>query len=295
MKLLIIGAKGQLGKDCMELLAPSHTVSCCDVPEVDITNSTQVAELFAIHLPEAVINCAAYTAVDRCETDQERCMAVNAHGPRLLAEQCERYGSRLIQISTDYVYDGKLPAPQSYLEDAATEPLSMYGRSKLQGEEAARAASNHLILRTAWLYGFGGHNFLKTMLRLAVVNPKRTIRVVHDQYGSLTWSWRLADQISVLLESELKGVVHASAENSSTWYEGARYFLDCMDLPYSMKPCTTEEYPTPAARPANSILENSRLKQAGLNRMVDWKTDVEAFVNRYREELLEEAEAAACS
>ncbi len=151
---------------------------------------------------------------------------------------------------------------------------------------------NHLIVRTAWLYGFGGPNFLKTMLRLAIADPKRTMRVVNDQYGSLTWSHRLAAQIKVLLENEITGIVHASAENYSTWYEGARFFLDCMDVPYSMEPCTTADYPTPAARPANSILENNRLKQAGINVMADWKEDVQQFANQHRDALIQEAEAA---
>lgn len=289
MKLLIVGAHGQLGRDCLEILSPDHTVCCCDVDEVDITDRNQVAALFAAHRPEAVINCAAYTAVDACETDLQRCTEVNAHGPKYLAEQCDTYNSRMVQISTDYVYDGKKPAPQSYLENDQTTPLSAYGKTKLQGDIEVQKLDNSLILRTAWLYGFRGKNFLKTMLRLAVADPDRTIRVVHDQYGSLTWSWRLATQIKSLLESDLTGIIHASAENYSTWYEGARYFLDCMKVPYSMEPCTTKDYPTPAARPANSILENSRLKQANMNKMVDWKEDVALFTERHREELLAEA------
>ena len=291
MKLLIVGAHGQLGRDCLEILSPDHTVCCCDVDSVDISDHKQVAALFATHRPEAVINCAAYTAVDACENDLATCTAVNALGPGYLAEQCEKYASRLIQISTDYVYDGKKPAPQPYLESDEPRPLSAYGKTKLQGDVAVQQTKNHLILRTAWLYGFGGRNFLKTMLRLAVADPGRTIRVVNDQHGSLTWSWRLATQISELLTSELTGIIHASAESHSTWYEGARYFLDCMQVPYSMEPCTTEEYPTPAARPANSILENSRLKEANLNRMVDWREDVALFAQRHRDALLAEAAA----
>ncbi|WP_028585972.1 dTDP-4-dehydrorhamnose reductase [Desulfogranum mediterraneum] len=289
MKLLIIGANGQLGQDCLHTLSPKHTVACCDVQDMDITDGAQVAALFAAHRPEAVINCAAYTAVDNCETDQQRCLEVNALGPQLLAEQCAEYNTRLLQISTDYVYDGALPAPQAYREDAAARPLSVYGQTKLKGDQAVQSLTNHLIIRTAWLYGMGGKNFLKTMLRLAVADPERTIRVVNDQYGSLTWSWRLAAQIELLLEHELTGIIHASAENHSSWYEGARFFLDCMQVPYSMEPCTTEEYPTPAPRPANSILENHRLKQAGLNLMVDWKEDVARMAREYRAQLLEEA------
>ena len=219
-------------------------------------------------------------------------MAVNARGPELLALSCREHGSRLIQVSTDYVFDGSRPVPQPYLEGDSASPASMYGKSKLAGEEAVQAVlDNHLIIRTAWLYGIGNKNFLKTMLRLALSGPNRTIKVVNDQHGSLTWSWRLALQIERLLSTDLTGILHATDEGHSTWYEGARYFLDCMQVPYSMVPCTTAEYPTPAKRPANSILENSRLKDAGCNLMIDWKEDVRLFVERYRDELLAEARA----
>ena len=166
----------------------------------------------------------------------------------------------------------------------------MYGISKLAGEKAvAEILDNYLIVRTAWLYGIGNKNFLKTMLRLAMADPNRALRVVNDQYGSLTWSWRLALQIEKLIESQLTGIFHATAEGYSTWYEGARFFLNCMQVPYNMEPCTTQEYPTPARRPANSILENGRLKASHCNLMVDWREDVRLFAERYREQLLAEA------
>ncbi|MBM9538116.1 dTDP-4-dehydrorhamnose reductase [Desulfobulbus alkaliphilus] len=290
MKILITGANGQLGRDCHHLLAQHHDTSCCDVPLIDITDEHQVAKIFTDCTPEVVINCAAYTAVDACEHDRQRCLEVNARGPEILARQCAEHGSRLVQISTDYIFDGLRPAPHPYLEDDPPHPLSVYGESKLAGEQAAQSVDNHLIIRTAWLYGIGNKNFLKTMLRLALIDPSRTIRVVNDQHGSLTWSWRLARQIETLLDSDLTGIVHASAAGHSTWYQGARFFLDAMKVPYSMIPCTTAEYPTPARRPANSILENSRLKAAGLDVMADWQEDILTFVDRYRDQLLREAE-----
>ena len=294
MRIVIVGANGQLGRDSIEILGPKHRVWASDAAEVDITDQAQVQALFAEHQPEVVINCAAFTAVDACESNVEASMAVNARGPELLALSCRDHGTRLIQVSTDYVFDGSRPAPEPYLEGDRAEPFSMYGKSKLAGEEAVQQIlDNHLIVRTAWLYGIGNKNFLKTILRLALSDPKRTMKVVNDQHGSLTWSWRLALQIERLLDSDLNGIVHATAEGHSTWYEGARYFLDCMQVPYSMVPCTTAEYPTPARRPANSILENARLKEHGLNEMLDWKEDVRLFAERYREELLAEARAAA--
>ena len=294
MRIVIVGANGQLGRDSIEILGPKHRVWASDAAEVDITDQAQVQALFAEHQPEVVINCAAFTAVDACESNVEASMAVNARGPELLALSCRDHGTRLIQVSTDYVFDGSRPAPEPYLEGDRAEPFSMYGKSKLAGEEAVQQIlDNHLIVRTAWLYGIGNKNFPKTILRLALSDPKRTMKVVNDQHGSLTWSWRLALQIERLLDSDLNGIVHATAEGHSTWYEGARYFLDCMQVPYSMVPCTTAEYPTPARRPANSILENARLKEHGLNEMLDWKEDVRLFAERYREELLAEARAAA--
>ena len=293
MRIVIVGANGQLGRDSLEILGNKHTVWASDAAEVDITDQSQVQALFQRHQPEVVINCAAFTAVDACESYVETSMAVNARGPELLALSCREHGARLIQVSTDYVFDGSRPAPQPYLEGNKASPTSMYGKSKLAGEEAVQAVlDNHLIIRTAWLYGIGNKNFLKTMLRLAISDPNRTIKVVNDQHGSLTWSWRLALQIERLLASDLTGTLHATAEGHSTWYEGARYFLDCMQVPYSMVPCTTAEYPTPARRPANSILENGRLKEAGLNLMIDWKEDVRLFAERYRDQLLAEARTA---
>ncbi len=293
MRIVIVGANGQLGRDSLVILGKEHTVWASDAAEVDITNQNQVQALFQRHQPEVVINCAAFTAVDACESNVEASMAVNARGPELLALSCREHGSRLIQVSTDYVFDGSRPAPQPYLEGDSASPTSMYGKSKLAGEEAVQAVlDNHLIIRTAWLYGIGNKNFLKTMLRLAISDPKRIIKVVNDQHGSLTWSWRLALQIERLLSTDLTGILHATAEGHSTWYEGARYFLDCMQVPYSMAPCTTAEYPTPATRPANSILENSRLKEAGCNLMIDWKEDVRLFAERYHDELMAEARAA---
>lgn len=289
MNILITGANGQLGKDCTDILALNHKIACCDVPSYDITDPAQVAHMFSVHQPEVVINCAAYTAVDGCESDSQRCMAVNASGPENLAVHCDKTNCKLVQISTDYIFDGTRPAPEPYMEKDPPNPLSTYGKSKQAGDEAAQAIANHLIVRTAWLYGLGGGNFLKTMLRLAVTNPKQTIRVVDDQHGSLTWSHRLAQQIAALLEGDLSGIIHATAEGNSTWYTGARYFLDAMGVEYSMAPCTTNQYPTPAVRPANSILENSRLKTEGINIMVDWKKDIDLFVSRHRDELLREA------
>lgn len=290
MKILITGGHGQLGSDVSTLLGKEHKVVALGSKELDIGNSETVSSTLAAQQPDLLINCAAYTAVDNCETEQEQAWLVNAKGPENLAIAMEAQGGRLIHISTDYVFDGNRPPTESYREDDEVAPLSEYGRSKLAGEKAITAnSSNHLILRTAWLYGVSGGNFLKTMLRLALANPKRELKVVNDQYGSLTWTATLARQIQAVLSSDMQGIAHATAEGSCSWYEGACYFLDAMGVPYNLAPCTTAEYPTPAHRPANSILENNRLKKAELSVFHSWQEDIDQFVASHKKELMEEA------
>ncbi|HEB50188.1 MAG TPA: dTDP-4-dehydrorhamnose reductase [Desulfobulbus sp.] len=290
MRVLITGSGGQLGRDCAELLAEAHTVLGLPSARLDITSRDQVRTVLQDFRPETLINCAAYTAVDRCESEQERCMAVNGAGPGILAAECALISCRMIHISTDYVFNGRRPVPKPWHEDDPVEPLSAYGRSKLAGEEAVRQRlQDHLIIRTAWLYGLHGPNFLKTMLRLALSDPGRTLRVVDDQHGALTWSRRLAKQITLLLDSEISGTIHATAAGHCSWYEGARCFLEAMQVPFSIQPCDSSEYPTPAHRPRNSILANTRLQKAGLDRMVAWDEDVVRFAQRHRDRLLAEA------
>ena len=290
MKIVIIGAGGQLGSDCCKLLAAGNQTIGCDLPRVDIGNQESIDAYLNDTRPEVIVNCAAYTAVDACETELDLSWKINALGPKYLAQAADRLGSRLFHISTDYVFDGNKPPPGAYVETDKPNPLSQYGRSKLAGEEAViEQCSNHVILRTAWLYSAYGKNFLKTMLKLAISNPERQLKVVDDQYGSLTWSHTLTRQIQELLPVALTGIVHATAEGHSTWYQAARYFLDAMGVAYSMRPCSTAEYPTPAHRPANSILENKVLKDAGIARFVSWQDDIDTFVAEHRESLMAEA------
>ncbi len=290
MKILITGGHGQLGHDVSQVLKRKHKVVPCSSQELDISSQVAVdAAIAALH-PDLLINCAAYTAVDNCEKEKELAWKVNARGPENLARGMEARGGRLIHISTDYVFDGNKPMTESYTEEDPVGPLSEYGRSKLAGEEAVTAiSSDHLILRTAWLYGWQGKNFLKTMLRLALANPFRELRVVNDQYGSLTWTATLARQIQALLTSDLQGIAHATAEGASTWFQGACYFLEAMEVPHNLVPCSTSEYPTPAHRPTNSILENRRLKEAGVSVFTPWQQDIDSFVRQHKEELLQEA------
>jgi dTDP-4-dehydrorhamnose reductase len=296
MKIVIIGSKGQLGTDCCNMLVRENDTIGCDIPTVDIGSNESVDNYISANRPDVIINCAAYTAVDACETEKELCWRVNADGPKFLAVAAHKYNCRLIHISTDYVFDGTLAPPHAYTEQDSTNPLSEYGKSKLAGELAITTHTpNHLILRTAWLYSPYGRNFLKTMLRLAVADPQRELKVVHDQFGSLTWSHTLTRQIQRLLQSDLTGIVHATSEGYSTWYEAACYFLDTMNVKHNLQPCTTADYPTPAHRPANSILANTKLDEANISTFNSWQQDIDSFVSMYREQLLDEARASISS
>jgi len=290
MKIAIIGVNGQLGSDCDTILSADNETVGCDIPEVNIASRESVDTFLDKNRPDVIINCAAYTAVDGCESETDLSWQINAEGPEYLAQAAERLNSRLVHISTDYVFDGYKKIPEPYIETDTPNPLSQYGKSKLAGEKmVAEYAPNHIILRTAWLYSASGKNFLKTMLKLAISDPERELKVVNDQYGSLTWSYTLAQQIQKLLHSDLNGIMHTTAEGHSSWYEAARYFLDGMEVPYRMSPCTTAEYPTPAHRPANSILANKVLQDAGLSTFISWQEDIDTFIGRYREQLLAEA------
>ena len=290
MKIVITGGTGQLGSDCAEVLEQQCEIVSLGSKDFDITSRTAVERLIGEIAPQVILNCAAFTKVDACETKRNLAQKVNVEGPRNLGVAAKKQGAQLIHISTDYVFDGRKKVPEPYTEPDETNPISYYGVTKLEAEEAVRdATDNHMIFRTAWMYGIRGQNFLKTMLRLALNDPEREIKVVSDQFGSPTWSYRLAQQIAKLIESGGQGTYHATSEGYGTWYELATAFLDKMGVPHSFAPCTTEEYPTPATRPTNSILENQRLKEAGLNLMEDWQDDLAEFVLRFRDRLINEA------
>lgn len=289
MKIIILGGKGQLGSDCTKVLKEIHDVMSVDLDELDITDISQVEAAAGNFGADVIVNCAAFTRVDDCETEKELACKVNVEGPGNLAVAAKNQGAQLIHISTDYVFDGRKKVPEAYTEKDDPDPISYYGVTKLAAEEAIRRTiENHIILRTAWLYGIRGQNFLKTMLTLALKDPQREIKIVNDQFGSPTWSYRLALQIAKLIESRGHGTYHATSEGYCTWYKLATYFLGKMGVPHSFVPCTTAEYPTPAARPMNSILENKRLKESGINLMQGWKSDLDEFGFRFRDRLINE-------
>lgn len=286
--ILITGSKGQLGTDCLEVFRDVPGLVGIDLPEVDLSDRLQCLEVLDRIRPELIINCAAYTAVDACETDKS-CWKANADLPGFLAEWVEKNNGFLVHVSTDYIFSGDKPLYEACMERDQPAPLSEYGKSKLAGEQAIAAQTDRFaILRTAWLYGAHGKNFLKTMLRLTLQNPGKTFKVVNDQCGSPTWSHTLARQIQAVAEQRATGIFHATSEGYCTWFDLACAFLDELDVEHNFVPCGTDEFPTPTKRPANSILENARAKELGINVFKDWKVELREFVERHGEYVMNE-------
>lgn len=261
MKLLLIGKTGQVGQELQQTLTTLGEVVAVGRDTVDLSQPESVRQVMESVLPQVVVNAAAYTAVDKAESEPELAMQVNGLSPGILAEATAAIGAGLIHISTDYVFDGSQSSP--YRETDATHPLGSYGRSKLAGEEAIRAANPlHLIVRTAWVYGARGHgNFVKTMLRLGADRPE--LRVVGDQIGAPTWSKDLAEAIAQMvphLTPETAGTYHYTNSGVTSWYDFAvAIFEEAAPLDFPLKiekviPITTADYPTPAQRPAFSVL-----------------------------------------
>ena len=251
--ILIIGANGMLGKDLMKLLPGD--IRGLDIGEIDITSIESVKRSLITLKPEVVINVAAYTDVDGCETNRELAMLVNGEAVANLARTAADIGAKLVQISTDYIFDGSKGSP--YLEDDPVNPLSIYGKSKLAGEMNARLNPDSLIVRTQWLYGVHGRNFVETMLRLA--GEKTELTVVDDQIGSPTWTVDLGLAIKALLEKGCSGTYHAANSGYCSWNEFARAIFSESGIQVSVKPITTPELKRPARRPLYSTLDCGKL------------------------------------
>lgn len=286
-----------MGSDCTQVLHANHEVVAFGSRDLDIADYDAVAVAMSRVRPDVVVNCAAYTNVDACETHRKSAWNVNVKGPENLALNVKKCGGFLIHISTDYVFKGDRRVPEPYVEDDLPDPRSFYGKTKLKAEEVVRQATErHIIVRTAWLYGIKGNNFLKTMMKLTLRDPRREIKVVNDQFGSPTWSYGLALQIDRLIKRGGQGTYHATSEGFCTWYELAISFLDRMKIPHRLTPCSTDVYaagfsgknPTTAPRPKNSILENKRLKERDINIMPHWERALDQFVFKFRKALMRE-------
>ncbi len=283
-RIMITGASGQLGlalygllKDNKEYeLLRTDTLPKEDgsIQALDITKEEVVTHYIDINAPDIIINCAAFTAVDLCESEQEKAYSINALGPRYLAAAAERHGIKLIHVSTDYVFDGQATKP--YIEEDKSNPVSVYGKTKQAGDEFVRElCSRYFILRTAWVYG-EGKNFVKTMLRLAESNSK--VRVVKDQIGTPTSALELARAIIFLMGTDSYGIYHATCEGSTTWYEFAVTIFQMAGLDISVEAIPTSEYPTPAKRPMYSILDNKALRERHGYIMKEWREALEEYM-----------------
>ena len=269
MKILITGANGMLAKEVKEKFEKENELILTDVKELDITNEEMVKDFVKKEKPECIINCAAFTAVDKAETAGEIVEKINADGPGNLAKAAKEVDSILVHISTDYVFGGDLDIEKDYTEDDPKSPVTAYGVTKLHGEEQIENNTDkYYIFRTAWLYGIGGNNFVKTMLKLG--EDRDEINVVADQHGSPTYAKDLAEMIYQAVEKKIPyGVYHTTNEGYTTWYDFTKVIFEYTGIICKVNPVTTEEYIemmkiTQAKRPFNSQLSKEKIKSQGI-------------------------------
>lgn len=300
MKILVTGAAGQLGSELCTVLNKDFTVIGTTRVDLDITDLKAIRDYIARVEPDVVINAAAYTDVDGCEKEREKAFLVNAIGARNVAIAAREVGAKLVHISTDYVFAGKKREP--YVEHDPPGPINLYGWSKLVGEWMVREQNPRtFILRVAWLYSARRKNFVKTMLKL--VREHEEIRVVCDQRGTPTYVGDVARQIALLIETDSYGLYHCTSQGSCTRFEFAVEIFRCAGYqvepgpdgsvrlmsgtqgprPITLVPVTSDEFPTPAKRPANSVLENFMLKVQGLDIMPHWKESLATYIHEIRE------------
>lgn len=279
MNILITGCNGQLGNEMqlLEKVNPQHQYFNTDVAQLDITNPEAIEEFVNNNAIDITVNCAAFTAVDKAESSQELCHLLNAKAPEYLAAAVAKRGGYLVQVSTDYVFDGTNHTP--YTEDEATCPNSVYGSTKLEGEKLAMAAcANTMIIRTAWLYSTFGNNFVKTMIRLGQEKPE--LGVIFDQIGTPTYAGDLAAAIMAAINHGIvPGIYHFSNEGVISWYDFTKAIHRIAGITSChVKPLHTTEYPTPAARPHYSVLDKTKIKQTYGIEIPYWEESLEKCV-----------------
>jgi dTDP-4-dehydrorhamnose reductase len=284
-RIVITGANGQLGSDLNALIRGEGDVIGLTRHNLDITNRPRVREQILQLEPQVVLHTAAFADVDACQGNESLAMRVNAEGTDNVASACDEAGARLIYYSTDYVFDGAKST--AYIESDLPNPQTVYGQSKLAGEQAVAATlANHLIVRIGWVYGEHGKNFVKTIVSHAQKNLDSIaqghvappLKIVDDQIGSPTWTVDIVRQTEVLVNSTLTGIVHATSEGEASWFRFACDIFSMLELNVEVMPCQTEDYPRPARRPHYSTLENARLKEHGLNVMRPYREQLADFI-----------------
>ncbi len=291
MRILISGANGQLGKELTRILntgfAEIGEIPCTlknadiintDVDNLDITNINDVLSFVENERPQVIINCSAFTNVDLCETDKDTAFNVNSLGPRNLAIAAQKVNTKLIHISTDYVFSGDGNEP--YCEYDICNPQSIYGKTKYLGEQYVKEfCSKYFIVRTSWLYGYEGNNFVKTIMNLA--EQRESIKVVNDQRGNPTNANDLAYHILKLVDSNEYGIYHCTGNGECSWYDFACKIVEYSNINCEVMPCTTEEFPRPAKRPSYSSLNNMMLKNTIGDKMRFWQDALKNFIKNY--------------
>ena len=286
MKILITGANGMLAKEVREKFEKGNEVIATDVAELDITNEKMVQEVVEKVRPDYIINCAAYTAVDKAEDNFELADKINGDGPANLAKAAKANGAKLVHISTDYVFGGDLDISKDYKEDDAKAPVTAYGKTKLHGEEEIQKnMEEYYIFRTAWLYGIGGNNFVKTMTKLGTTRDE--VNVVSDQHGSPTYAKDLTEIIYQAIEKKIPyGIYNATNQGYTTWYDFTKEIFAEQEIQCKVNPVTTEEYIammkiTQAKRPFNSQLSKDKLLKLGIN-IPDWKDGLKRYLEEVK-------------
>ncbi len=276
MKVLVTGVTGQLGYDVARELEKRHIeYKGTGSREMDISDAEAVKRVITEYHPDAIIHCAAYTAVDKAEDDYGRAMDVNAKGTLAIAKAAKEIDAKMLYISTDYVFNGQGTEP--FTVDAATAPLNVYGLTKLFGEEAVQLElSKYFIVRISWVFGKNGNNFIKTMLRLGQTHEELT--VVSDQWGSPTYTADLAPLLCDMISMDAYGIYHATNEGITNWAEFAAYIMEQAHLSCKVRPIPSSDYPTRAVRPLNSRLDKSSLDKAGFRRLPDWKDALRRYL-----------------
>lgn len=287
MKILVTGANGMLAKEIKEKFSVENEVIATDVSELDITKGEEVLEYVKNLKPDYIINCAAFTAVDKAEECYELADKINGDGPTNLAKAAKEAGAKLVHVSTDYVFSGELDVSKDYKEDDPKEPVTVYGKTKLHGEEGIeKNMDEYYIFRTAWLYGIGGNNFVKTMTKLG--STRDEINVVSDQHGSPTYAKDLSNMIYQAIEKKIPyGIYNATNQGYTTWYEFTKEILKEQGIECKVNPVTTEEYIdmmkiTQAKRPYNSQLSKEKLIEQGIE-VPDWKDGLKRYLKEEQE------------